>query len=274
VCGPLTVDAYARTTANRTWSLLVRFTNRDGQSDELLLGDGSLDTPGNQWVVQLRDAGLRVADKALLKRYLESRDVSKRLRLVDRIGWTSDHRVFMLPSGPVPQLPGEEWIYKGNDRVLFGTKGTLDEWRVNVAQYCVGNSRLTFAVSAAFLAPLLPLMGANEGRAFHIFHDSSSGKTTALQIAGSVCGGGGKLGFLQTWNSTGNAMEGIAAAHNHCILLLDELGEMDGRKAGQLAYCNGSRSFPAPFSRYSPVRSSHSSPTRSGHGEGTRWVSG
>jgi hypothetical protein len=236
VCGRLSVDAYARTTANRTWSLLVRFTNRDGKTDELLLSDASLDTPGNQWVVQLRDAGLRVADKALLKRYLESRDVNKRLRLVDRIGWTGDHRVFMLPSGPVPRLPDEEWVYKGHDRVLFGTKGTLDEWRAHVAKYCVGNCRLTFAVSSAFLAPLLPLLGANEGRAFHYFHDSSSGKTTALQVAGSVCGGGGKLGFVQTWNSTMNAMEGIAAAHNHSVLLLDELGEMNSRTAGQLAY--------------------------------------
>jgi uncharacterized protein (DUF927 family) len=236
VCGPLSVDAYARTTASRTWSLLVTFTNRDGQREEMLLSDGSLDAPGNQWVVPLRDAGLRVADKTLLRRYLETRDVNKRVRLVDRVGWTNDYSVFMLPSGPVPRLSGEEWVYKGNDRVLFGTKGTLDEWRANMAKYCVGNSRLTFAVSAAFLAPLLPLLGANEGRAFHIFHDSSSGKTTCLQVAGSVCGGGGKLGFLQTWNSTGNAMEGIAAAHNHSILLLDELGEMDSRKAGQLAY--------------------------------------
>lgn len=236
VCGPLTVDAYARTTANGAWSLLVSFKNRDNQPHELLIGAGSLEVPGNKWLVDLLDAGLDVGDKVLLKRYLQTRKVDKRMRLVDRIGWTDDHRVFMLPSGPVPQLPGEEWVYKGNDRVLFGTKGTLDEWRANVSRYCVGNCRLSFAVSSAFLAPLLPLLGANEGRAFHYFHDSSSGKTTALQVAGSVCGGGGKLGFLQTWNSTLNAMEGIAAAHNHSVLLLDELGEMDSRKAGQLAY--------------------------------------
>lgn len=236
VCGSLTLDAYARTTASDIWSLLLSFKNRDGETHEVMVGAGSLETPGNKWLVDLLDAGLDAADNVLLKRYLKTRRVDKRMRLVDRIGWTSDHRVFMLPSGPVPRLSGEEWVYKGHDRVLFGTKGTLDEWRANVSKYCVGNCLLTFAVSSAFLAPLLPLLGATEGRAFHYFHDSSSGKTTALQVAGSVCGGGGKLGFLQTWNSTLNAMEGVAAAHNHCALLLDELGEMDSRKAGQLAY--------------------------------------
>lgn len=41
----------------------------------------------------------------------------------------------------------------------FAISGTLDEWQQQIAALAVSNSRLGFALSLAFAAPLLSLLG-------------------------------------------------------------------------------------------------------------------
>lgn len=53
---------------------------------------------------------------------------------------------------------------------------------------CVGNHRLTFVVSVAFAGPMLNMLGHESG-GFHLYGDSSGGKTTHLQVAASIYGG-------------------------------------------------------------------------------------
>ncbi len=55
-----------------------------------------------------------------------------------------------------------------------------------------------------------------------------------MKAAASVYGNPDR--YSQTWRATGNAIEGIASRRNDALLCLDELGEMDGREAGQTAY--------------------------------------
>lgn len=109
----------------------------------------------------------------------------------------------------------------------------MAEWQQGVAAFAVGNSRLCFALSLAFAAPLLTLVGM-EGGGFHLKGDSSDGKTTIMMAAASICGNPER--YCQTWRATGNAIEGIASRRNDALLCLDELGELDGREAGQMAY--------------------------------------
>ncbi|MEJ1159755.1 DUF927 domain-containing protein [Prosthecomicrobium sp. N25] len=66
-----------------------------------------------------------------------------------------------------------------------------------------------------------------EGGGFHFYGPSSIGKSTLLRVAGSVWGGGGPLGFGHPWRATASALEGLAAAHNHVVLCLDEIGALD-----------------------------------------------
>lgn len=117
----------------------------------------------------------------------------------------------------------------------YRESGTLKDWQDNVARYAVGNSRLSLAISTAFAAPLLYPTFAESG-GFHFKGSSSTGKTTALVVAGSVWGGGGVRGFIRTWRATSNGLEGIAALHCDSLLCLDEMGQVDGRDAGQIAY--------------------------------------
>jgi uncharacterized protein (DUF927 family) len=84
---------------------------------------------------------------------------------------------------------------------------------------------------------------ANEaGGGLHFKGSSQCGKTTILLCAGSVWGGGGLNGFLASWRTTANGLEGVAESHCDALLCLDELGQIVAREAGEVAYmlANGS----------------------------------
>ena len=97
---------------------------------------------------------------------------------------------------------------------------------------------MIFALSTAFAAPILKILGEDSG-GFNIKGNSSTGKSTALTVAASVWG---SPKYLQQWKSTDNAMEAIANSYNNCLLCLDELGQVDGNIASDMIYmlANGS----------------------------------
>ena len=92
--------------------------------------------------------------------------------------------------------------------------------------------RLSFALCAAFVGPLLRPAGL-EGGGFSFEGGSSSGKITALQTAASVWGG---PEHVRSWRATDNGLEGIAALHNDNVLILDEMGQVNGRVLAECAY--------------------------------------
>jgi uncharacterized protein (DUF927 family) len=114
----------------------------------------------------------------------------------------------------------------------YQEEGDMKTWQAELARYAVGNSRLAFAMSAGFAGPLLHPTESESG-GFHFRGGSSIGKTTVLQVAASIWG---NREFIRTWRATSNGMEGIAALHNDTLLLLDEMGQVDGREVGQIAY--------------------------------------
>ena len=65
---------------------------------------------------------------------------------------------------------------------------------------------------------------------------SFCGKTIALKVAGSVCGGGGKHGHIRQWRATDNTLEGTVAAHCDNLFCLDEIGQASSRVVSEVAY--------------------------------------
>lgn len=183
--------------------------------------------------------GLRVATspraRNLLTQYIQTRQPGEFATCTDRIGWHGG--VFVLPHETV----GDE-----SDRVVFQSesaqentfrvKGSPQQWRDRVSLSCTGNSRLVFAVAAAFAGPLLKPAGM-EGGGFHMRGDGSTGKSTTQVVAASVYGNPER--FKQSWKATDNALEGVAAQHNDCLLILDEIGEVDPKVVGECAYMLG-----------------------------------
>lgn len=119
--------------------------------------------------------------------------------------------------------------------------GTLQEWQANVAELLRGNQLAMFCVIFAFLGPLLKLLGL-EGGGVNLVGGSSIGKTTGLQCASSVYGRGSSPAadsgnsYVQTWNQTSNALEGIAAGHTDALTALDEVGLYAGGDLGSDLY--------------------------------------
>jgi putative DNA primase/helicase len=190
---------------------------------------------GEEVFAALLDAGLPFIElgyKRKLAAYLMSCQPKRRIICVERTGWHG--KAYVLPGGAIG--PDAEKVilqtagYTASD---FTERGTLAGWQQGVAGLAMGNSRLCFALSLAFAAPLLSLVGM-EGGGFHLKGESTDGKTTVMKAAASVYGHPDR--YAQTWRATGNAIEGIASRRNDALLCLDELGELDGREAGQTAY--------------------------------------
>ncbi|MDM5055661.1 MULTISPECIES: DUF927 domain-containing protein [Aeromonas] len=190
---------------------------------------------GEEVFTALLDAGLpfiELGHKRKLAEYLMACQPERRITCVERTGWHG--HAYVMPQGAIgPDAEGVILQTAGYAASDVTECGTLAGWQQGVATLAVGNSRLCFALSLAFAAPLLALVGM-EGGGFHLKGESTDGKTTIMKAAASVYGHPDR--YSQTWRATGNAIEGIASRRNDALLCLDELGELDGKEAGQVAY--------------------------------------
>lgn len=238
ICSFLEPLARVRSPDNQGWGLLVRLFDPDKVEHRLVIPMALFRGDGLEVAGMLLDAGLSMAPGARQKviTYLQTARPDARARITSRTGWhaSSDGPgVFVLPE--TAYGPGaDEWIYEaeGSSAHAFKRKGTPEQWRDSIGRLCMGNSRLLFAVSVAFAAPLLYLVGGESG-GFHYRSNSSDGKTTALRVACSVCGDGA---YMQRWRATDNGLEALAMQHCDSLLALDELAQLDPKVAGETAY--------------------------------------
>jgi uncharacterized protein (DUF927 family) len=242
VCSSLEILARTRDNKGHNWGLLVEFDDPDGAKKRWniparnMTGDFGKDVLGPLVDMGLRLPGTRSGRNARndLQSYLQGFDSNERARLVTRLGW----------HGPAYLLPDQQ-IGNSHEHLFFcdsgaqlppiSEAGTLEQWQQQIGALCVGNHRLAFVVSVAFAGPLLHLLGHESG-GFHLYGDSSGGKTTHLQVAASVYGG---PRLVRSWRSTDNALESIAAAHSDGVLVLDEIGMCDPRIIGETVYMLG-----------------------------------
>lgn len=241
ICSKLEVTALTRDAKNESWGRLLEFDDLDGTRHTWALPMDLLKGDGAEYRGVLLSMGLQMSTmtkaRNLLTQYIQTARVDTRARCVDRTGWHGG--VFVMPDATIGQAD-ERILYQSASAApgTFKKKGKLADWQKHVAAPCAGNSRLVFAVSAAFAAPLLEITGMESG-GFHFRGDSSTGKTTALRLAASIWGG---ADYLQRWRATDNGLEALAAQHSDCLLVLDEISQVDPKAAGEVAYmlANGS----------------------------------
>ncbi|GLC93992.1 hypothetical protein Tamer19_34000 [Cupriavidus sp. TA19] len=256
VCSPLRILAHVRDTSSGNWGRLLEWHDADCVLHRWSLPMAMLEGDAVEAWRTLAAGGVQIRDRALLKRYLQAWKVEARARAVDHVGWYG--KGYVLPDHVIGATDGDEQVVfqtEGAVHSHFGTKGTLDGWRAGVAQQARGNSRLVLAISDAFAAPGLRLLGMESfGR--HFYGASSIGKTSALTCAASVYGPPERGKGLVSWRATDNGLEGVAAQHNDGVVVLDESGEIPGEVLGRVTYMLGNGAGKTRMDRGIAVRPS------------------
>jgi uncharacterized protein (DUF927 family) len=243
VCSKIEAVARTRDERGENHGVLLKWPDKDNRVHEwampsaMLAGDGA----GVREYLLNRGAVLapsRAAREALMM-YLNAVAPEDAALSVSKIGWhqSAAGLNFVLPEAVYGPRGGERVILQQINQVPhnFAAAGTLAEWQRDVARLCLGNSRLMLAVSMAFASPLLHLVGEESG-GVNLLGQSRSGKSTAIYAAASVWGRGSRSGYIRQWRSTSNGLESVCEAQNDTLLCLDELGQLEPREAGNVAY--------------------------------------
>ncbi len=237
LCSPLYVVAVARDKKGEGWAHLLEWYDLDQVRHQWAMPLELLQCDGLEVRSKLASGGLRISPekyaRELLVPYLQTCTADTMVRCVDRLGWHGG--VYVRSNNEVIGKADEIIIFQNTQAIepALSVSNTAEQWRNTVGALAVGNSRLVFAVSVAFAGVLADLVGEDSG-GFNLRGTSSTGKSSALNIAASVWGD--PRAYMHLWRATANGLEGLAALHNDNVLILDELNQMDAKGAGEAIY--------------------------------------
>lgn len=236
ISSPIKVLARTRDGDGKGWGRLLEWFDAEKRRHMLAIPAAMTCGDSGELARVLVDSGLEVTpgrwNLQKLAEYIMAAKGNGFVRCTTRTGWHSE--AFVLPD-EVIAAPNAERVFlqaERDDSLGMTQAGTLEAWRDEVAALASGNSRLLFAISLAFAAPLADIAGESGG--FHFVGGSSTGKSTTQLLAASVWGN--PESYKVSWKATGNGLEGVCAARNDLLLVLDELAEFDGKSAGEVAY--------------------------------------
>lgn len=236
VCENLRVTSLLRDKNSDNWGLVVEVKDPDDNFHEVVLSRKHLTGSHSKYLDMLVPKGLLVEDKRTpeLRTYLQRVKPISRTTSVPSLGWFDNQYVFP-----------DEVIGEGQDRLILqcddesmcdtSCSGNVLAWKKNVSEYCRGNSRLLFAVSAAF-SPIIKSITNSENTGIHFNGTSSCGKTTLLEVAKSVWG---NPQYLPRWKATNNGLETLASHHNDSLFVLDEIAQLSSKDIGDAVYMIG-----------------------------------
>ena len=237
ICSPLHLDATTHDAQANNFGRLLRFKTSVKTWREWAMPMDLLGGDGADLRRELLGMGLELDPNArnLLNQYLSQPAPKRRIRCATVVGWCGGD-AFILPDGAIGPKASSV-IFQSGERIHeeYTVGGTLDGWQCEISTQASGNPLLTLALSAAFAGPVLAKVNGESG-GLHFIGFSSTGKSTAIDVACSVWGG---PSFKRSWRSTANGMEGAASMFNDNLLALDEISECDPREVGSIVYALG-----------------------------------
>jgi len=251
ISGPCWISALTRSSKGREWGVVVHWIDQDENEQTMAFPARKLTDPRSPLAGDLASLGLKIVPgkERKLMTFLGSMNLPPglRRRSASQLGWSDADdggHVFVLPNRTVGLAAEDKVVFQPEEhspttRTMYPS-GSLEQWKRAVGKLCVGNPILTFSLCSAFAGAILKFSGLDSG-GFHFYGLSSKGKTTALQVAASVWGCGGdpavsEDSYIGRWNTTGNALEATACAHNDGLLVLDEMGTCDAKDFGKVVY--------------------------------------
>lgn len=257
VCSPIECLAATHDERGDNHGLLLRFRPAYGPWRQWAMPLRMLKGSGEELRGELLSMGARINPDAhkWLNKWLAQKMPEDKVIAATRVGWhvMDEGRVFVMPRQAIARGHLSDQITFQSEYATqddYATAGSLVSWREHIGCLCRGNPLLILAVSTALAGTLLELTH-RKSCGIHLVGDSSNGKTTALEVASSVWGG---PDFIRTWRATSNGLEGIAAALSDTALVLDEIGEADGREIGATVYALGNGTGKARASRNGTAR--------------------
>lgn len=236
ICSPVYVEAVTLDATDNNFGRMLRYKNTLGRWHTWAMPMHLLSGGGDELRAELLSRGVEIDpdSKTLLSKYIQHRPPKKKMTCALQTGWHGD--VFVLPDAVIGEGSGSV-IYQsaGQSNNEYTTAGTVDGWINSISNKAVNNPILMLSISAAFAAPLMDRTNVESG-GVHFVGDSSTGKTTSLDVASSVWGG---TNYKRSWRATSNGMEGAAAMFNDCLLAMDEISECDPREVGAIVYALG-----------------------------------
>lgn len=250
ICSPIGIPARLRhVDRDNGFGLRVVVADMAGESRSIDLDRGALARMAAADIRSLLfDAGFRCEGDGehVAVRLLKGADPNAEIAIVSRPGWHAiaglSRSIFACPSGDIIGLTegrAVELTPLARLDPIVSRAGTMVGWQdaVSAAGTVADCPHWVLATAAGFVGPILSLCGFDSS-GLNFSGISSRGKTLALRLGASVWARPELTGegLMRTMRSTGNAVEGLAAAGNGTILCLDELGHADGKAVGQLIY--------------------------------------
>lgn len=166
-------------------------------------------------------------------------------KVISQVGMVSLDQLYYVGAGTVYAKKNK--LYKGKIQYLgklnICEKGNYKVYRQMLLDEVVPSAFLSTALSIGISSLLVSYLGDEvqvRNLLVHISGDSSTGKSTALQLCISPYGGQGsvpeKTSLFSTWNTTDNALFEMLAGNYGIAVGLDEAGMTRNKKFASLIY--------------------------------------
>ncbi|MDY3682843.1 DUF927 domain-containing protein [Bilophila wadsworthia] len=252
IAPPLRILGRTKSVGFDNWGTLLQWFDPAGKEHRYALPDDVLQRQGNDWAAALAYQGysIRRGKANAFAVFIQELQTTKFVTCTARVGWHGS--AYVMPDTVYGADKGSLVLQGGGHEGLYTTSGTRESWE-ELARLCVGNTRLVFALCAAFAGPLLRLADV-EGGGFSFEGGSSCGKTTCLQVAASVWGG---PAHMRPWRATDNGLESVCVLHNDNLLILDEVGQVSANVLSECGYLIANGIGKTRSGKDSALRKSH-----------------
>lgn len=252
IAPPLRILGRTKSVGSDNWGTLLQWFDPAGKEHRYALPDDVLQRQGNDWAAALAYQGysIRRGKSNAFAVFIQELQTTKFVTCTARVGWHGS--AYVMPDTVYGADEGTLVLQSAGHEGLYTVAGDEGAW-AELARLCVGNTRLVFALCAAFAGPLLRLADV-EGGGFSFEGGSSCGKTTCLQVAASVWGG---PSHVRPWRATDNGLESVCVLHNDNLLILDEVGQVSAAVLSECGYLIANGMGKTRSGKDSSLRKSH-----------------
>lgn len=252
IAPPLRILGRTKSDGSDNWGTLLQWVDPAGKEHRYALPDDVLQRQGNDWAAALAYQGysIRRGKANAFAVFVQELQTTKFVTCTARVGWHGS--AYVMPDTVYGADEGTLVLQSAGHEGLYTVTGDEGAW-AELARLCVGNTRLVFALCAAFAGPLLRLADV-EGGGFSFEGGSSCGKTTCLQVAASVWGG---PAHMRPWRATDNGLESVCVLHNDNLLILDEVGQVSANVLSECGYLIANGMGKTRSGKDSSLRKSH-----------------